>query len=80
MSTLKPQQTRKNSTYFRKNESLFDGTMGTWKTLLVNLDLKDGATIMCSRSYTVLRLHKSVFRKEAERLLKLGVLKEANES
>ena len=54
--------------------------MGTWKTLLVNLDLKDGATIMCSRSYTVLRLHKSVFRKEAERLLKLGVLKEANES
>ena len=43
--------------------SLFDGTLGTWKTPPVNLDLKDDATPMCSRPYPVPRLHRAMFRK-----------------
>ena len=46
-----------------KNESLFDGTMGTWKTPPVNLYLKDDATPMCSRPYPVLRVNEAMFRK-----------------
>ena len=64
----------------RNYESLFDGTLGTWKTPPVNLDLKDDATPMCSRPYPVPRVHKAMFRKEVERLVKLGVFEEANNS
>ena len=45
-------------------ESLFDGTLGMWKTYPVNLDLKDDVTHMCSRPYPVPRLHEDIFRKE----------------
>ena len=55
-----------------KIESMFDGTLDTWKTHPVNLDLKDDATPMCS--------HDSMFRKEVERIVKLGVLNDANDS
>ena len=45
----------------------------------MNLDLKDDATPVCSRPYPVLRVHEAMFRKEVKRLVKLCVLKEANE-
>ena len=61
-------------------QSVFDGTLCTWKTPPVNLDLKDDATPMCLRPYPVPRLHKAIFRKEVERLVKLGVIKEVNDS
>ena len=46
----------------------------------MNLDLKDNVTPMCSHPYLVPRLHKAMFRKEVERLVKLGVFEEANNS
>ena len=64
----------------RKFESLSDGTLGTWKIPLVNLDLKDDATPVCSRPYPVPRVHEAMFRKEAKILVKLGVIKEENDS
>ena len=51
-----------------------------WKTPRVNLDLKYNATPMCSRPYPVPRLHEAIFRKEVKRLVKLGVVEEANDS
>ena len=51
-----------------------------WKTPPVNLDLKDDATPTCSRPYPVPRVHEAMFRKEVKRLVKLGVLEEANDS
>ena len=63
----------------RKFESLFDGTLSTWKPPRVDLDLNDDATPVCSRPYPVTRVHGAMFRKEVERLVKLGVLKEAND-
>ena len=44
------------------------------------MDLKDYATPVCSRPYPVLRVHEDMFIKEVERLVKLGVPKEANDS
>ena len=64
----------------RKFESLFDGKVGTWKTPPVNLDLKYDVTPLCLRPYPVPRVHDAMFIKEVKRLVKLGVLEEANES
>ena len=63
-----------------KIESLFDRKLGKWKNTPDNLDLKDDATPVCSRPYTVPRVQASMFRKEVERLVKLGVIEEANDS
>ena len=46
----------------------------------LNLDLKDDATPMCLCPYKVPRLYEAMFRKEVERLVKLGVIEEANYS
>ena len=63
-----------------KNDDVFDGKLGTWNTTLVDLELKDYTKPVFSRPYIVLRVHRYMFRKEVKRLVRLGVLKEANES
>ena len=59
---------------------MFDRTLGTWKTSPVDLKLKDDVTPVCLRPYPVPRVYKAMFRKEVERLVKLGVIVGANES
>ena len=80
MSTLKPQRTRNTSTYFGKFDILFNGTLGTRKTPHVNLDLKYDATPMCLRPHSESRVHKVMFKKEVEGLVKLGAPEHANDS
>ena len=46
----------------------------------MDLELKDDVNPVCLQPYPVLRVHKAMFRKESERLVKLGVLEEANDS
>ena len=47
----------------KKFEDLFEGTLGTWNTTLVDLELKDKVKPVCSRPYTVPKVYKSMFRK-----------------
>ena len=47
----------------RKFEDLFDGTLGTWNTTPVDLELKDNAKPVCSRPYSVPRVHEAMFMK-----------------
>ena len=61
-------------------EYLFDGTLGMWNTAPMELELKGGANTVCSQPYPVPRVHEATCRKEVERLLKIGVLKESNDS
>ena len=77
---LSPNERERLLHILEKNESLFGGTLGAWKTPLVNLDLKDDAAPMCLRSYPVPRVHEAMSRKEVKRLVKFGILKEANDS
>ena len=63
-----------------KFEYFFDGTLGMRETAPKELELKDGATPLCLRPYPIPRVYKKMLRKESEILLKLEVLKEANES
>ena len=57
---------------------MFDGTLGTWNTTPVEPELKDNANPVCSRTYPVPRVHKSMFRKEVKKLVSLGVIEGTN--
>ncbi len=58
----------------KKYESLFDGTLGDWKTKPVSFQLKEGVSLYHGRAFPVPKVHKETIRKEVERLCKLGVL------
>ena len=45
-----------------KFEDLFDGTLGMWNIITVNLELEDNTKPVCSRLYPVLRVHKAIFK------------------
>ena len=51
-----------------KYELLFNGTIGIWKTRPVDIELQLGEKPYNAKPYPVTRAHKSVFRKEVERL------------
>ena len=55
-------------------ESLFDGTLGDWKTKPVSLPVKPGVTPYHGRAYRVPKVHLKVLKKELQRLCDLGVL------
>jgi hypothetical protein len=59
-----------------KFESLFDSTLGDWKTKPVSFQLKEGASPYHGRAFPVPKIHKDVPIKEVERLCKLGVLEQ----
>ena len=63
-----------------KFKDLFDGTLGAWDTTPVDLEFRDDAKPLCSRPYPVPRVHEAIFRKEVEKLVRLGILEEANDS
>ena len=41
-------------------KELFDGTLGTWKIDPVNFELKEDAKPICSRPYSVPKLHEEI--------------------
>ena len=46
-----------------KNENLFDGTLGTWNTTPVYLELRGYAKSFYLQPYLVTRVHEAMFRK-----------------
>ncbi len=58
----------------KKYESLFDGTLGDWKTKPISFQLKEGVSLYHGRAFPVPKIHKDTLIKEIERLVKLGVL------
>ena len=65
-------------TLLRKYEALFNVTFGTWNTAPADVELNDDAKPVCLIPYPVSRVQKAMSRKEVERLLSSGVIKEAN--
>jgi hypothetical protein len=57
-----------------KYESLFDGTLGDWKTKPVSFQLKERVSPYHGRAFPVLKVHKVTIIKEVEILCQLGVL------
>jgi hypothetical protein len=56
-----------------KYTDLFDGTLGTWKTTPVQLELKPDATPYHGKAYPVPHSQERKLREEVERMVKLGV-------
>ena len=59
---------------------MFHGVLGTWNKVPLELELKDDVNPVCSRPYPVPMVYEAIFRKEADRIVKLGVLEEENDS
>jgi hypothetical protein len=58
----------------QKYESLFDGTLGDWKTKPVSFSLKEGVSPYHGQAFPVPKIHEDTIMKKVERLCKLGVL------
>ena len=59
---------------------MFDGTLGTRKTDPVDFELKEDAKTICLIPCIVPKLHKEMFKKEAESLVLQGFLERAKNS
>jgi hypothetical protein len=71
---LSANQQKKLLQLLKKYESLFDGTLGDWKTKPVSFQLKEGVSPYHGQAFPVPKIHKYTLIKEVERLVKLGVL------
>jgi hypothetical protein len=71
---LSADQKKKLLQLLTKYESLFDGSLGDWKTKLVSFQLKEGVLPYHGRAFPVPKVHKETIIKEVERLCQLGVL------
>ena len=63
-----------------KYKHLFDGTLGTWQKDPYNTELKEGAKPYHSRPVPVPKVHERTLKVKLDRLVKLGVLKQMNNS
>ena len=61
-------------------EHLFDGTLGAWNNKPYNIELKEGATPYRSRPFPVPKVHEHTVKVKLDSLVKLGVLKQINNS
>jgi hypothetical protein len=71
---LSANQQKKSLKLLKKYESLFDNTLGDWKTKPVSFQLKERVSPYHGRAFPVLRIHNDTIMKKVERLCKLGVL------
>ena len=71
---LKVDQQKKLLQLLKKYESLFDSTLGDWKTKLVSFQLKEGVSPYHGQAFPVPKIYKETLIKEVDRLVKLGVL------
>jgi hypothetical protein len=71
---LSADQQKKLLQLLKKYESLFDGTLGDWKTKPISFQLKDGVSLYHSQAFPVPKIHKETLIKEVKRLVKRGVL------
>jgi len=64
----------------REHKALFDGQLGCWHGQEVKLELQEGAKPYHARAYNTPQCHMQTLKAEAERLVKIGVLKKVNHS
>ena len=61
-------------------EHLFDGTLGTWKTDPIKIELKPEAKPYCARPYPVPWSQEKKLKDEVKRLEQWGILRKKNDS
>ena len=75
-------KTQRESLYkvLSKHSKLFDGTLGVYPHKKFHIELKPGAEPVHHRGYPVPYVHRDVFKRELDHLVKLGVLVRAGSS
>ena len=58
-----------------QNENLFDGTLGTFHTKPIHLELKKDTVPKHHKAFPAAKIHEETLKKELGQLCKLGVLK-----
>ena len=67
--------------FLQKYKTLFYGSLGTWKTDPIELELKDpNAKPYHAKPYPVPRINERKLKEEVERLVRFGVLRKINHS
>ena len=80
-STLNPSEQKQLLKLLQKYETLFDGTLGTWKTDPVELELKDpNEKPYHAKPYPVPQSQEKKLKEEINRLCEFGVLRKVNRS
>ncbi len=74
---LSADQQKKLLQLLKKYKSLFDGTLGDWKTKPVSFQLKEGVSPYHGQAFPVPKIYKDTIKKEVERLCKRGGIREA---
>ena len=64
----------------QKYETMFDGTLGTYKGSVYKIELKDDIKPYHAKPFPIPKVHEATLKKEVERLIKIGVLKRINQS
>ena len=59
---------------------MFNGTLSTWNTKPLDLELNYDTKSVCLCPYPVLKVHKEFFIKQVNKLVYLGVLEHTNGS
>ena len=73
---LSADQQKKLLQLLKKHESLFDSTLGDWRTKPVSFQLREGISPHHGQAFPVPKIHKDTSIKEVERLCRLGVLEQ----
>ena len=80
MTYLNPEQRMLLLALLKKHEPLFDGQLGDWKGEPVEIPLKEDAKPYHARAFPIPHIHESTFKKDLDRLVKIGVLTKVNHS
>ena len=73
-------QRKKLLRLLKKHAHLFDGTVGKWKGMQYDIELKEGAKPYHARAYPIPKAYKKTLQMECERLCEVGVLRKINNS
>ena len=65
--------------WLQKSEYFSDRTLVTWKKYPADFELKKDTEPICSKKYTVPKVHEYFKNKDFERLVLLGLLEIAND-
>ena len=77
---LNLEQQQKLLVLLTQYQSLFDGSLGTWKTSPIRLELKEGATPFHGKPYLVPKSQENKLKAEIKRLESYGALRKTNHS
>ncbi len=63
-----------------KYKDLFDGSLGKWRGITCDFELKEGTEPYHAKAFPIPKCHEMTLKQEVERLCELGVLKRVNRS